>query len=264
MSLPDDLPAGVHAASEAETWALRIERSEVQPFAEIIRAVEEVGLCKSAIPYARWLLGPYLGGAIDAEDAVSAALVKARRSYNPSLGGFKPYFYSAVRSVCADMIKDRRRELRTSAELARQNERLQAEALPDTAVVEDEDMRDRIAAALEVLNLSDTQRYMLGRAIGMLDDAEADQFAHLSGPQKKRAMATARQNKRRGAGHVLDQAGVTAEERVAAKLVRTHPSLAAARAAAPQLDVVGLSKSAERKVLGLFNIDLGDRNDGHA
>jgi DNA-directed RNA polymerase specialized sigma24 family protein len=265
MSPPDDLPAGVYPASAAAAWALGVERSQEDHRLDEIERAVEAGLYRSALPYARWLLmGPGLVDPNDPEDAVSAALEKTLRNYDPSRSSFKPYFHMVLRDVCTDMLRRRGRELLTSAEPEWWNERLHVEALSGTAAVEDQDMRDRIAAALEVLNLSDKQRDRLGRAMDLLGDAEADPFVCLSGEQKKRAVATARQHKKRGADRILDEAGVTAEERAAAKLVRAHPDLGTAKAAAPQLDVAGLSKSAERKVLRLFHTDTEDNNDGHA
>jgi DNA-directed RNA polymerase specialized sigma24 family protein len=265
MSPSDDLPAGVHAAYSAAAWALRVERSqEDYRFDEIVRAVE-AGLYKWALSHARRLLkGPHLVDAKDAEDAVSVALEKVLKDYDPSRGAIKPYLYKVLRNGCTDMLRRNGRELLTTAEPDWWNERPQVEAFSGATAVEDEDMCDRIAAALEVLNLSDTQRGELGRAMDLLDGAEADQFDHLTGLQKKRAMANARQQKKRAGDKVLDEAGVTAEERTAARLVRAHQDLDKAKAAAPGLDVVGLSKSAERKVLRLFNIDTEDDNDGHA
>jgi len=265
MSPSDDLPTGVHAAYSAAAWALNDERSrEDHRFDEIVRAVE-AGLYKWALPYARRLLkGPGLVDANDPEDAVSAALVKALKDYDPSRGRFKPYFYKVLHNVCTDMLRRRGRELLTAAEPELWNDGPHAAAFSSAAAVEDKDMRDRIAAALEVLDLSDKQHGRLGRAMDLLGDAEADQFGHLTGLQKKRAMASARQQKKRAVDKVLDEAGVTAEERAAARLVRAQRNLDEAKAAAPGLGAAGLCRSAERKVLRLFNTDTEDDNDGHA
>ncbi len=265
MNPPDDLPAGVQAASAAAPWALSTERSQQDHRFDEIELAVQAGLHKSALPYARWLLmGLDLVDSNDPEDAVSAALEKTLRYYDPSLSSFKHYFHMVLRGVCTDMLRRRGRELPTSAVPQWWDERLHMAALSDTAAVEDADMCDRIAAALEVLNLSDAQRDMLGRLMDLLDGAEADPFAGLSGEERKRAMATARQHRKRGAVRVLDEAGVTAEERAAAKLVREHRTLNQAKAASPELDVAGLAKSAERKVLRLFNTDTEDDHDGHA
>jgi DNA-directed RNA polymerase specialized sigma24 family protein len=170
--------------------------------------------------------------------------------FDPDRGPFAAYFYVAVRNACLDVLRRRGTMPRPDAGVT-DGELL----LPDGGDLEDEilarldHLQEKIAAAIEVLPLSDKHRDMLRL---MLDTGEAD-------PSANGKSSSAERQARRRLRHEVDKlANLTLEERHAASLVRRHHSVAAAADAAPDLDVRGLYASATRKVFALFGIERED------
>jgi hypothetical protein len=126
--------------------------------------------------------------------------------------------------------------------------------IADEVIDEMDDTNDRIIAAIEVLDLTEKQRGMLRR---LLDD-EASAPDDPAAAQAALKAAAIRQQVRRLRGEVDGRVGLTPGEIRAASLLRIHHTVAAAAAAAPDLDVPGLLVSAKRKVRAMFSIVTED------
>jgi DNA-directed RNA polymerase specialized sigma24 family protein len=253
---PDDLPDGVPALSSggqqgvdgtARTWALGDERGRVdQQFEDIVRATE-AELLGSARAYARRLLG-----ANDVDDALNIVWEKIWASFDPARGAFKPFFFNVLHNTCLDILRHRRTTPQPSSDAPIRWEPGHGRHSPDPAdeiIAQIDDLQDRIAAAIEVMDLAEKHRDMLHM---MLDSKDADP------PADRKAAAAARQQKKRLRRVLDDLAGLTPDELEAASLVRRHHTVADAAAAAPGIDVQGLFASAKRKVLAVFAIETED------
>jgi DNA-directed RNA polymerase specialized sigma24 family protein len=235
---------GVGGTAEALALGDELGRTD-QSFEDIVR-MAGAELLDSARSYARRLVG-----ANDADDALNTVWEKIWTSFDPARGGFKAFFFTALHHACLDILRHRRVAPQPWAEVPAGREPEYGTHFPDPAdevIARIDDLQDRIAAAIEVLDLPAGHRHMLRM---MLDTQDA------SPPAAGKADATRQQRKR--LRRVLDErAGLTPGELEAASLVRRHHTVAAAAAAAPGSDVPGLYASAKRKVLALFAIETED------
>jgi DNA-directed RNA polymerase specialized sigma24 family protein len=257
--LPDDLPdrapgvssdgqPGVNdAGGTAEALALGDEHGRTdQSFEDIVRTAG-AELLDSARSYARRLVG-----ANDADDALNTVWEKIWTRFDPARGEFKAFFFTALHHECLDILRHRRVTPQPWADLPADWEPGYGTHFPDPAdevIARIDDLQDRIAAAIEVLDLPAGHRGMLRM---MLDTQDA------SPPAAGKAADAIRQQRKRLRRVLDERAGLTPGELEAASLVRRHHTVAAAAAAAPGSDVPGLYASAKRKVLALFPIETED------
>jgi hypothetical protein len=288
--IPDEVPEGTSAVSSggepdmnglARDWALCGERERADQLFEILVRAVEAELLSSARAMASKLLG-----ANDVEDAISTVWTKllAKRNnaigsgraghdvgsgkagskdgpgalpvgFDPGRGTFRTFFLTVLNSTCRDILRHRHAIQLSSVGATAGEELSQSRIFPHVVGHEDEilqrieGIQDRITAAVEVLDLSEKHRGML---LLMLDTEEDTPLAD------PKAVATARQQKKRLRDKVAKLADLTPDELKAASLVRTHHTVAAAAAAAPGLDVPRLFASAKRKVFALFDIETED------
>jgi DNA-directed RNA polymerase specialized sigma24 family protein len=183
-----------------------------------------------------------------AEDMVQDVWVKmlSGTAFDPGIGPLPAYFLKAVRNRCLTEIQGRRTVPASDDILEWAGSRYADECREHEEVLERiADLEARIGAALDVLELNGNQTAMLRMMIGP------------EPPSRPSAHSEAdRQARRRLRAQVEMKAGLTADERRAVSLVRQHHDLRAA-AAAGGMEVRELQRrvaSAERKILGLFNI----------
>jgi DNA-directed RNA polymerase specialized sigma24 family protein len=183
-----------------------------------------------------------------AEDMVQDVWVKmlSGTAFDPDIGPFPAYFLKAVRNRCLTEIQGRRTVPASDDILEWVGSRYPDEGREHEEVLERiADLEARIGAALDVLELNGNQTAMLRMMIG--PEPPSRPSAHSDGD---------RQARRRIRAQVEAKAGLTSDERRAVSLVRQHHDLRAA-ATAGGMEVQELQRrvaSAERKILGLFNI----------
>jgi DNA-directed RNA polymerase specialized sigma24 family protein len=249
---PDAEPAATGGHDRAREFALGVERDRADPrFEAIARAVDH-DLLSRAHAYAR-----QRAGTRDAPEAISRTWEKVLANFDPQRGAFKSFFFTVLRNACMDVLRERSHQPEPSEDVTVGSDRtpgalahdaFAAQADRDEIVRHWDHTEGLIAEAIEVLNLTPKHRAALRNLLDGAAEPSAD----------RKAAAAERQQRRRMRTWVTNQAGLTTEERAAAALVRSHPSLAAAVAAAPGLDVAGLSAAADRKVLALFGVETED------
>lgn len=258
---PDDVPDGMPAekpdaggsssslTENAQTWVLETEHYESNPLFEgIVRAVEGQ-FNQKALRYAEGMVGRS-----DAEDAVNTAWLKALPAFDASNGRFESLFRRTLHNACVDILRKRNRQQPVPADDLAFVELLRGSAAPGAAAVEssveEASMRDKIVTAIEVLDLTATQRSMLRRLVDLLE----------TGQRSDASPESLRQQKARTVAKVKCLAGLTTQEEGAVRLVRKCQGVVAdaAAIAPPGLDVRGQYQSAQRKVLALFGLDAGD------
>jgi DNA-directed RNA polymerase specialized sigma24 family protein len=241
------------ANDQVREFALGIERDQADHRFEAIARAVDAALLRSADAYARRRVGAH-----DAPEAISRTWEKVLAKFDPPRGPFKSFFFTVLHNACMDVIRERKHEPEPSEDVTMGSDRtpgasvqdaLAAQADRDEIVRQWDHLEGLIAEAIEVLNLTPKHRAALRN---LLDDGATGP------PGDRRTAAAERQQRKRMRDWVTNRAGLTAEERAASALVRSHPSLAAAVAAAPGVDVAGLSAAADRKVLALFGIETED------
>lgn len=195
---------------------------------DAVRALE-ARLREPARAYARWLVG-----ANDAEDAVQAAFIKALDTFDPARGApFPSFFMILLKRECIGILRKRKTlprltDLTTLADSV-PGPRSGAED-PEAAAIS-RDIADQISAATQNLDLPTAYREALRQ---LIDDGGADRTA------------AGRKRTERTRGMLDEQAGLTAAEQGAARLLRQHRPIDEA--------AQGLLASARRKMFSLFGI----------
>jgi DNA-directed RNA polymerase specialized sigma24 family protein len=183
-----------------------------------------------------------------AEDMVQDVWVKmlSGTAFDPDIGPLAPFFLRAVRNRCLTEVQNRRTVPASDDMLEWAGSRYADDGKEHAEVLERvADLEARIGAALDVLDLNQNQAAMLRMMIG--PEPPDHPSAYSNGD---------RQARRRLRARVEAKAGLTADEQQAVSLVRKHHDLGAA-ASVGGIEVRELQRrvaSAERKILGLFNI----------
>jgi RNA polymerase sigma factor (sigma-70 family) len=235
----------------AREWALCADKELKNELFVIVADAAQQGLAHIARVMASRIVGPD-----EAEDVLNDiwCKVQANEKFDPDVGSFHPFFLSLVRHQCIDVLRKRREIpapydlLETSAE-APDPDREYATALAHVS-----DLEARISAAIETLDLPPRDVEMLR----MLIDPPADP---VGGSRDRVARSPGERQQLRRLRRTIDGwAGLTAEEREAASLLRKHHTATAAAAASG----IGLSElqrrlaSAKRKIRCLFNLPSED------
>jgi DNA-directed RNA polymerase specialized sigma24 family protein len=248
-----------HENAGARAWALSDEQARAlwqsKDFDGVVRTID-AELLRDARIKAWQILRTH-----DVDDAISDAWVRVLPRYDRTRGGIRPLFFTVLRTVCIDRLRAGSTEKKKMSPLPGDDALLGEAAyhevvldIADEVIDEMDDTNDRIIAAIEVLDLNEKQRGMLRR---LLDD-EASAPDDPAAAQAALKAANIRQQVKRLRGEVDGRVGLTPDEIRAASLLRTRHTVAAAAAAAPDLDVPGLLASAKRKVRAMFNIVTED------
>jgi RNA polymerase sigma factor (sigma-70 family) len=183
-----------------------------------------------------------------AEDMVQDVWLKmlSGTSFDPDRGPFAAFFLTSVRNRCLKELHDSRSMPASDDMIEWFGLRYQEDfSEHDEALERIADLETRIAEALTVLKLTPPQaeklRMMIGPEPPTRSAADSD---------------SDRQARRRLRIRVESHAKLTDEERNAASLIRQHhdPVTAAAAGGIEVGDLKRMIGSAERKILGLFNI----------
>ncbi len=233
--------------SLAREWALCANQELKNELFVIVADAAQERLVHIAHVMASRIVGPDEAG-----DIVNDVWCKVQthEKFNPDVGSFHSFFLSLVRNQCIDAVRKRREIpapydlLETPAE-APDADREYAAALAHIA-----DLEARISAAIDALDLPPRDAEMLRMLTG---PADASRGRMAMSPSE-------RQQLRRLRSKIDDWAGLTREERDAARLLRKHHTVTAA-AAASGIDLPELQRrlaSAKRKIHTLFNLPSED------
>lgn len=272
---PDDSPDDL-----AYDWVTCEDRNRAdQLFEALVRAVES-----ELLTSARTMAYKIIGDSNDVDDAINAVWVKIlerQRSasgadsaapgamaeqtqdegsperrpggFDPSRASFNRYFFVVLRSACYDIRRRRHSAPLPVADVAIYGMGAQGEPAAEAEDFEEEilekieSIKDRITAAIEVLDISEQHRDML--RLFLEPEETAPPADH------KTAAARQRKQKERLRDQVAALADLTPEELEAVSLVRKHHSVAMAVAVAPGVEVRRLFASAKGKVAALFDIE---------